>query len=228
MNWEAVGATGEVIGAIAVFATLIYLAIQIRQSTKATQSVAELEASKQLADFTRRIGTDPQMRRIWDEVADGKDLEDDDHSAYLWLMAEHIFISEGVFLQYQKGFLSHELWDEFERLMVGYLQHPIVLAWWRGGNSPFSQDFKDHVEKLTELEPSWKLPMLLRPDNELTPNKLSKRGVSGGAGFGTKLPPIGLKSRTENVGLVVKAARITLTALQPSDEIPDVFFTISR
>ena len=31
MNWDAIGAVGETIGAIAVIATLIYLASQIRQ-----------------------------------------------------------------------------------------------------------------------------------------------------------------------------------------------------
>lgn len=31
MNWEAIGALGEIIGAIAVFGTLLYLAIQIKQ-----------------------------------------------------------------------------------------------------------------------------------------------------------------------------------------------------
>jgi hypothetical protein len=33
MNWEAVGALGEIVGAIAVVGTLAYLAIQIRQNT---------------------------------------------------------------------------------------------------------------------------------------------------------------------------------------------------
>ena len=31
MNWEAIGAIGETLGAIAVIATLVYLASQIRQ-----------------------------------------------------------------------------------------------------------------------------------------------------------------------------------------------------
>ena len=31
MNWEAIGALGEIIGATAVFGTLLYLAIQIKQ-----------------------------------------------------------------------------------------------------------------------------------------------------------------------------------------------------
>ena len=32
MSWEAIGAVGEVVGAVAVLATLLYLAVQIRQN----------------------------------------------------------------------------------------------------------------------------------------------------------------------------------------------------
>ena len=32
MNWDAIGATAEFLSAIAVFVTLLYLAIQIRQT----------------------------------------------------------------------------------------------------------------------------------------------------------------------------------------------------
>ena len=32
MNWDAIGATGEVLGAVAVFVTLMYLAIQVRHA----------------------------------------------------------------------------------------------------------------------------------------------------------------------------------------------------
>jgi hypothetical protein len=34
MNWEAIGAVAEVMGAFGVIATLIYLAIQIRQNSR--------------------------------------------------------------------------------------------------------------------------------------------------------------------------------------------------
>ena len=36
MNWEAIGAFGEIIGALAVVATLIYLATQVRYAKQAT------------------------------------------------------------------------------------------------------------------------------------------------------------------------------------------------
>ena len=40
MNWEAIGAGGEIVGALAVFLTLAYLSIQIRQNTKAVRASA--------------------------------------------------------------------------------------------------------------------------------------------------------------------------------------------
>ena len=38
MDWEAIGAVGEVLGALAVLASLIYLARQIRQNTQMMKS----------------------------------------------------------------------------------------------------------------------------------------------------------------------------------------------
>jgi hypothetical protein len=40
VNWDAIGAVAEVIGALAVLITLIYLALQIRQNTRAINSSA--------------------------------------------------------------------------------------------------------------------------------------------------------------------------------------------
>ena len=50
MNWEAIGAIGEILGAAAVFASLIYLAIQIRTSSKIALSQSEREIGAQWDD----------------------------------------------------------------------------------------------------------------------------------------------------------------------------------
>ena len=43
MNWDAIGAIGEILGALAVVATLFYLAIQIRHSARLSQSQIHTE-----------------------------------------------------------------------------------------------------------------------------------------------------------------------------------------
>lgn len=40
MNWDAIGASGEVLGAIVVVASVIYLGIQIRHNTRASRDEA--------------------------------------------------------------------------------------------------------------------------------------------------------------------------------------------
>ena len=37
MNWDALGAIAELLGALAVFITVVYLTIQVRQSAKAQE-----------------------------------------------------------------------------------------------------------------------------------------------------------------------------------------------
>ena len=158
MNWEIVVAISEVVGVLTLLATLFYLALQIRQNGNAIASSAELEASRLLVETTRRVGADSELRKIWDKAADGKDLSAEERSIYLWYLAEAFFAHEGIFIQCQKNFFSKELWEEFESIMGGYLQHPVALAWWQNGNTPFSKGFKNHVDRLIQEEPKWKLP----------------------------------------------------------------------
>ena len=45
MNWEAVGAISQIVGAVLVGITLIYLAVQLRQNTSALKSSTFLAIS---------------------------------------------------------------------------------------------------------------------------------------------------------------------------------------
>ena len=48
MNWEAIGAVGEILGALLVGVTLIYLAVQLRQNTRATRAATLQEIQRDL------------------------------------------------------------------------------------------------------------------------------------------------------------------------------------
>ena len=61
MNWDAISAIGELIGAAAVVISLIYLATQIRQNTR--QIASNIEAT-QLAAFERNIESGNRTREL--------------------------------------------------------------------------------------------------------------------------------------------------------------------
>ena len=68
MNWEAVGTIAEIIGAVGVIASLLYLAVQIRQSTK----VARAETTKDLylasRDAILQIASNDALAKIWTNI----------------------------------------------------------------------------------------------------------------------------------------------------------------
>ena len=46
MNWDALGTIAELLGAIAVFLTLAYLAIQVRQNSRALEEQNKFSAAQ--------------------------------------------------------------------------------------------------------------------------------------------------------------------------------------
>ncbi len=73
-NWDAIGAIGEIIGAVAVVATLLYLASQTRHTRTAVESAANigtaeahsrfrqsLMTNSDLADLLARANSDPAV-----------------------------------------------------------------------------------------------------------------------------------------------------------------------
>lgn len=65
MTWDALAAIAGAVAAIAVALTAVYLAIQIRRNTLATQSQTYYLATAALAEAAALLGTNPQVARIY-------------------------------------------------------------------------------------------------------------------------------------------------------------------
>ena len=61
MNWEAIGASGEVLGGVLVLATLVYLSIQIRQTNKIALYNAQKDLLSRYDEIHKIITTSPEL-----------------------------------------------------------------------------------------------------------------------------------------------------------------------
>ena len=75
MNWEAAGAVGEIVGAVAVLITLVYLAAQIKQSNDLARFSASKELMNQFNGLNRLVTTDATLRQTLMKTADLSDEE---------------------------------------------------------------------------------------------------------------------------------------------------------
>ena len=88
MNWEAIGAIGEIVGATAVFVTLVYLAVQIRQNTKAQRNRARLEAMHGMTDWFSTVMLRPDLQEIWwRAVVSGDSLTEQERRNLRWMLS---------------------------------------------------------------------------------------------------------------------------------------------
>lgn len=155
---QLLGNYGEFVGAIGVVVTLGYLAIQIRQNTRSNRVAAELDNLKQLTSWVRRFSTDKDAQRIWDLVAEQtQPISPEDSRQWLWLIGELGWIAQTAFIQRQRGFLSSQAWEEFERTLLGMLQYDFVKEWWQNRETPYSREFTQFVDAaMAERESDWR------------------------------------------------------------------------
>ena len=86
MNGEAIGAIGEIVGALGVVATLAYLAVQIRTNMGWQKRQGFRDAVSNLKDAIARIG--PKANLYNSGCADYYGLSEDDHLYFHTLMLE--------------------------------------------------------------------------------------------------------------------------------------------
>ncbi len=87
MNWDAAGAIGEIIGALAVFLTLIYLALQIRQNTKAVQASAIDASISKVTSVRQSMYENAEVAAIYVKgLANPDDLNEESRTRFRLLM----------------------------------------------------------------------------------------------------------------------------------------------
>ncbi len=65
MNWNAIGSVGEAAGAVAVVASLIYLALQIRQNTLEVRAAAVDSVIASIREWTRPVIENAEAAEIF-------------------------------------------------------------------------------------------------------------------------------------------------------------------
>ena len=106
VNWEAIGAIGEILGAIAVLVTLIYLASQIKQSNNLARFTATKEILNQFNPLNEMVATDSELRKV---LAKTGDLSADDREQ----IYNFAMMYCAVWLSVQIGHDNQQLGDAF-------------------------------------------------------------------------------------------------------------------
>jgi len=148
MNWEALGAIGEIVGAVAVVVTLGYLAVQIRQNTRSMHAGAVHQATVGASVFTMPVAESEELARIFSTGLFRPDQLNTEEERIRWLVLIITLFRhyEDVFLQYKNGTVGAESWEAWLNAMRPFLAYPGFAAFWSVRGDTFTASFRAVVE----------------------------------------------------------------------------------
>lgn len=161
MNWEAIAAVGQVIGALAVFLTLAYLARQVRQANcqnllssyqhtydTINQFLQSTLASADLADIVVRgresyASLNPADRLRFDHF----------HLIILNVVESHLFQVERTADPLEKDYRAWAR-ENMQGVIQGYFAYPGTRAFWAGIEALFEPAVRHFIAAALQAAPA--------------------------------------------------------------------------
>jgi len=151
LNWEAIGAIGEILGAIAVVVSLLYLAIQIRQNSRIvkgssvqsiTQTIqSELRWSGDYGELMLKVVDAPESLTRLEAFKLGE-----------WMTAA-MLARQNEYTQFEQGLIDVQIWHGCLGILKNILSVPWCRDWWNSfDKGVFIPPFIELVNSLADQE----------------------------------------------------------------------------
>lgn len=162
MNWEAIGTAAEVIGAVAVVMSLIYVAAQIKHNTEVSRAQSINQINSQYGALMSQIATNGDFAKIYRKATQGLDLEGDEIVRYTAYLSAFFAFVEEIYLLHRAGTYEEDLGEgdavEFLAPTVRrLLSSPAAVQWWKEeSRNIYVPELCDSVNRIADL--SYDLP----------------------------------------------------------------------
>ncbi|MFT4562657.1 MAG: hypothetical protein ACI9BW_002403 [Gammaproteobacteria bacterium] len=151
MNWEAIGAVGETLGAAAVVISLVYVAVQIRQNTNETRTQRTQTLISANADVNFQMANNEGLAELFQAgVHDYQQLSGIEQMRFGALSFSAFNRYSFAYHQFLNDQLEELFWDAIERELLVLLNLPGAHAWWENDKSRFLPVFVAHMDALLE------------------------------------------------------------------------------
>ena len=179
MSVDSLVAIAEIVSAIAVVVTLIYLAIQIKHSKESLDANTKAIRGQAISDITRNVHDQMHMLIQGHDVAAAFQRFATEESlgkldAFLLdSVLSAIFVArQNEFFQWKQGLLDEDVFRSLHHVILSCLGSPNGQHWWENeGRRMYTPDFIEFVDKLcgdnssSESFRAWKCAIRLDDEN---------------------------------------------------------------
>ena len=155
----------EIVGAIAVIVSLLYVGLQLNDNTSAIRSAAANDASVSMQTWYLDMGGNRQASDNWfNSAISPEPLSTHDEFQFMMMMHAVMLGQQNSYLLSQEGTLDAEFQDAVTTAISAVKDLPGFERYWRQRRSFFHSGFADHVDDLLAQDPIDTMDMYKRSD----------------------------------------------------------------
>lgn len=152
MNWNAISGTAEVIAAIGVIASLLYLAVQIRAQTRQSRLSATRELARDWHDFMNRVMRDDSLFDLYQRaIRDYSNLKDGDRIRAFTMFTSGMRIVELQFLHFRDAHFDSRFFAGIQDRVKEMGSFPGVQEFWALNKKQFHPEFIEFAERASPI-----------------------------------------------------------------------------
>ena len=150
MNWEAISSISDLIAAIAVIVSLLYVGFQVRQSNIFAQG----QTRRDMMELGQKeLHTLLDDYAIWDMMTKNEITHEERVKLHVWLVAS-MRLREFEWSQYRFGIVDDDTYAAHKELITIILGTTRSRGWWNmRGKTAFNVVFVKFVDELLENQP---------------------------------------------------------------------------
>ena len=167
MNWDAIGAVGEILSAVGVIVSLLYLASQIRIQNSESRSRAFSEVSIQWNYLLGDIATNSELAELWGIGLTDYTKLDNVQKIQFYSQAARMFkMIEGFYLQRMNHKLSEETWSGLQNAITDTCRSEGIKFWWSYRRNWYGAQFQEFIDSCMLVEGDYTFVGDLRPNEQ--------------------------------------------------------------
>jgi len=145
MDIQNLGSIGEFVSGIAVIVSLVYLAQQIRSSSRATRFDSHMKMRLLTAESQKNL-TEPHRAKIFREgLNDPDSLTEDERISFFSMMYMMVNIADAR-LVYERTSKDHDAYKAEADTITFFGNTPGFQRWWANAQRTYNADMIAHVE----------------------------------------------------------------------------------
>ena len=129
MNWDLAGILAEVVSAVAVVVTLIFVAIEVRNNRFATQAASVDAQSTGVNELNAALVSDPELARIWNiGMSDAGKLDEIERLRFALQLQNYVNLYIALRRHRETGALPAANWEYYAHAFGTLMNTPGASA----------------------------------------------------------------------------------------------------